>query len=233
MNRNSDYVAFIAMVYITIDLASMVFAYKIIEVGPVIGAASSLIFPLTYSTMDIIAEIYGYQMAKKIVWYGLICDLIFSTLVLLISHVPSTTPSESMAYRQVLGLLPRAVIAQISGALSGSYINIYLVSKWKIMTNGKYFWLRSIGSSAIGEAIMLVISVFIALTGLLSFSKLILLIMYAYLYKIFFAIVISPFVSIVALVLKKSIVNWRAESVDFNPFNISNKPDFSSNFQKS
>ena len=130
-------------------------------------------------------------------------------------------------------MLLRAVIAQMIGVLSGAFINIYLISKWKIMTNGRYFWLRSIGSSTIGEALMLVISVLIALTGILSLSNLIHLIMYTYLYKIFFAVVAAPFVSISATILKKKMVNWRSESVDFNPFNISSSQDFSSNFQKS
>lgn len=235
MNKNNNYehLIFIAMIYIAVDLSSMVFAYKIIEIGSIIGAASSLIFPLTYSIMDIIAEVFGYRMAKKIVYYGFVCDLIFSVLVLVVSHIPSVSHLQTLAYIQVLGLLLRAVLAQMVGVLSGAIINIYLISKWKIMTNGKYFWLRSIGSSAIGEAIMLVVSVSIALTGILSISKLIHLIMYTYIYKIFFAILAAPFINVVAIFLKNSMAGQHPESINFNPFNMSGNQDFSSSFQRS
>lgn len=231
--NNYEFLIMIAMLYITIDLASMVFAYKIIEFGPIIGAASSLIFPLTYSIMDIIAEVYGYQIAKKIIWLGFICDIIFAILVLFISHIPSPSHEQTIAYIQVLGLLIRAVFAQMLGVLSGAFINIYLISKWKILTNGRYFWLRSIGSSTIGEAIMLVISATIALAGIISFSKLFILICYAYIYKILFAIIAAPFVSIIATILKKKIENWNDNTIDFNPFDKQNKQDFYPNFLKS
>ncbi len=219
------------MFYISIDLSSMVFAYKIIKIGPIIGAASSLIFPLTYSIMDIIAEVYGYKTAKKILWFGFACDLIFAALVLIISYIPSINLQETIAYKLVLGSLLRAVVAQTIGVLVGAFINIYLISKWKIITNGKHFWLRSIGSSTIGEALMLSISVFIALIGVLSLSQLMYLIMYTYLYKIFFAVAVSPIISFIASILKNK-VDDTIETINFNPFNIPNIQDLSPNFQK-
>lgn len=230
-NKAYDYLLLIVMIYMAIDLSSMVFAYKIIEIGPIVGAASSLIFPLTYSIMDIIAEVYGYKTAKKIIWYAFACDFIFAALVLAISHIPSTSQSETIVYIQVLGLLLRAVAAQTIGVLFGAFINIHLISKWKIMTNGRYFWLRSIGSSTIGEAIMLIISVFIALLGVLSVSKILQLIIYTYIYKIIFAIVAAPFISIIATVLKAKIGN-QTDFINYNSLNILDKEDFSPSFQK-
>lgn len=73
MNRNNkafDYLILLSMIYMAVDLSSMVFAYKIIAIGSIVAAASSLIFPSTYSLMDIIAEVYGLQMAKKIILYA-------------------------------------------------------------------------------------------------------------------------------------------------------------------
>lgn len=232
MRKDYDYLVFIAMLYIAVDLSSMVFAYKIVKFGPIIAAASSLIFPLTYSIMDIIAEVYSYSVAKKIIWFGLICDFIFAILVLLISYIPSLSQMQTDAYLQVLGPLLRAVIAQTVGVLTGAFINIYLISKWKIVTNGKYFWLRSIGSSTIGEAAMLIISVFISLTGIVSFYELLHLIVYTYIYKVIFAIIAAPFISIIAIILKNKICHYQ-NNESFNPFSKSSKQDFSPNFQKS
>jgi uncharacterized integral membrane protein (TIGR00697 family) len=225
MNKLSiryDYLILIAMIYVAVDLSSMVFAYKIIEIGPLIGAASSLIFPATYSIMDVIAEVYGHKIAKKIVWYAFACDLIFTTLVSVISHIPSTNQSETVAYSHIFGPLLRAVFAQMIGILAGAFINIYLISKWKILVNGRYFWLRSIGSSTIGEAVMLVISVFIALVGVLPMTKLVQLIMYTYCYKIIFAIVVAPIVSVVATLLKNKIGEGNSNGLSFRSLNTLN-----------
>ena len=231
MNKNLEYLILIVMIYVAIDLSSMVFAYKLIKIGSVVTAASSIIFPLTYSIMDITAEVYGYQVAKKIIWYGFVCDLIFAVTVLIITLIPSLTQSETLAYAQVLGSLLRAVIAQMIGVLSGAFINIYLISKWKVMTRGKYFWLRSIGSSIVGEGVMLIVSVLIALIGVLSFPQLMYLIMYTYLYKIFFAIAAAPFVSLIALIMKSKIDEKHLNSILLNPLNIPNNKGFSPNFQ--
>jgi len=228
----SDGLIFLAMLYIVIDLSSMVFAYKFIQVGSVVGAASSLIFPATYALMDVIAEVYGYQVAKKIILYGFICDFIFAVLVLLISHIPSTSEYQTLAYLQIFSILIRAVFAQMIGVLTGAFINVYLISKWKMITKGRYFWLRSIGSSMVGEAVMLVISVFIALSGVLSFATLFRLIIYTYIYKICFAVFAAPIISIVALILKNKIDNWRPDAVDFNPFSTLGSQDSLASFQK-
>jgi hypothetical protein len=220
------------MLYVAIDLSSLVFTYKIVEIGSVVGAASSLIFPLTYSLMDVIAEVYGFRAARRIIWYSFICDFIFATVVLLISHIPSTTDQQTQAYVLVLGMLSRAVIAQMVGVLSGAFINIYLLSKWKIMTKGRYFWLRSIGSSILGEAIMLVISVFIALYGVLSYSKMLHLIFYAYIYKIIFAFVVAPILCGVVAILKRK-TGLQTEISSINLFDTLSNRDFSPTFQKS
>ena len=100
-----------------------------------------------------------------------------------------------------------------------------------MLTNGRYFWLRSIGSSGIGEAVMLITSVMIALSGILSFSKLFNLIVIVYLYKIIFAIVIAPFISFVAQMLKNKLGEAPELAEDFNLLYKSDKQDFSPSFQ--
>lgn len=222
-NKSYDFLILIAMIYVAVDLSSMVFAYKIIEIGPLIGAASSLIFPLTYSIMDIIAEVYGHKMAKKIIWFAFACDFIFAILVLGVSQIPSSNQTETITYMHIFSPLLRAVIAQMIGVLAGAFINIYLISKWKVLVNGRYFWLRSIGSSTIGEAVMLVISVFIALVGVLPLNQLIQLIMYTYCYKIIFAFVAAPFISFAATLLKNKIDGWNSDIINLSSLNIQNR----------
>jgi uncharacterized integral membrane protein (TIGR00697 family) len=212
----------LAMLYMTFDLSSMVYAYKTITIGPIVGMASSIVFPFTYSIMDIVAEVYGYQTARNLIWFGMLCDFLFGSLVLLLSFLPSPSYQQYTIYHHIFSPLLRAVFAQEIGALIGAFINIYLISKWKIFLRGKYFWLRSIGSSTLGELCMLIISVLVALTGVLSFHTLFIIIGYAYLYKIIFATVISPFLVVVVKFIKwKEGIDIYDTNVNFNPLKFS------------
>ena len=61
------------------------------------------------------------------------------------------------SYDQVLGKLPRVAIASFLAIFVGAFINAYAISKWKILLRGRYFWLRSLGASAIGEFIFTIV----------------------------------------------------------------------------
>jgi len=217
--KNYKYLIFIAMLYITVDLSSMVYAYKEIKIGSVVGMASSINFPLTYFIMSIITEVYDTKPAVSILWFGIICDFVFSIIVFFISFVPSPDGSQYLAYEQVLRPLIRSTAAQTIGIFVGEFINIYLISKWKILVQGRIFWLRSIGSSAIGEAVMLIISVVIALKGVVADNTLIKIIINAYIYKIIFATVVSFFAGYIASSLKrKEGINVYDYNISFSPF---------------
>jgi hypothetical protein len=183
--------------------------------------------------MDITSEVYGYKIAKKIIWYGFCCDVIFAMFVLFVAQIPSISLSQTLKYQEIFTPLLRAVFAQMIGMLSGAFINIHLISKWKRITNGKYFWLRSIGASAIGEGCMLIISVFIALLGILNLYQIMQLIFYTYIYKIVFAFCAAPIINLIANLLKHNNKNLNENSFNFNPFNKSDSQDAFANFPQS
>jgi uncharacterized integral membrane protein (TIGR00697 family) len=228
--KSLEFLVMLAMMYVAIDLSSMVFAYKIIKFNGVLYAASSLIFPLTYSLMDIVAEIYGYQAAKKIILFGFACDIVFVASVFLLSHIPSPDQAETAAYLHVLGGLIGVVFAQMIGVLLGAFLNIHVIVKLKLLTNGRYFWIRSIMASLTGEGIMLVISASVALIGVLSVSELVVLVACTFVYKIVFAILAAPVVSIIVRLLKIKVIG-REELIDFNLLCKSNNQELSSSFQ--
>jgi len=214
------YITLLSMVYLACELASLVLSFKIIQLTFFFGAAASLIFPITYTLNDIITEVYGFNITKKIIWFVFICDYLFVILIFWAIKIPSPLLQQQEAYNFVLGSLWRALSSEIIGVLVGAFINSMIISKWKIITKGKQFWLRSICSSAVGEIIMLLISVPIALCGILSISEIGALIIYAYFYKILFALVISGPANYVANLLKiKEGIDIYDYNVSYNPFN--------------
>lgn len=212
------YITLLSMIYLSCELGSLVLSFKIIQLKFFFGAAASLIFPITYTLNDIITEVYGFNTTKKIIWFIFICDYLFVFLVFFAIQAPSPILNQQESYNLVLGPLWRSLSSEIIGVLAGAFINSFIISKWKIITKGKQFWLRSIGSSAIGEIIMLLISVPMALYGILSISEIGKLIIYAYVYKIIFALIISGPANYFANLLKSK------EGIDVYDYNVSYNP---------
>lgn len=212
------YITFLSMLYLSCELASLVLSFKIIELRFFFGAAASLIFPITYTWNDIITEVYGFKTTKKIIWFVFICDYLFVILVYFAIKAPSPLLNQQESYNHVLGSLWRSLSSEMLGVLAGAFINSAIISKWKIITKGKHFWLRSICSSAIGELIMLFISVPLALYGTLNIKEITTLIAYAYSYKIVFAIIISGPANYLSNLLKAK------ENIDIYDYNVSYNP---------
>ena len=66
-----------SMLYISVMLVTIVLTYKITTIfGYTISTATFLI-PLWYSLGDIITEVYGYSISRRLIWYGLLCQAVF------------------------------------------------------------------------------------------------------------------------------------------------------------
>ena len=208
------------MLYLVFELSSLVLSYKIISFSLFFGSAASLVFPITYTFNDIITEVYGIKSALRTILFIILCDFIFIITLFPIVHIQSPDNMQTTAYATVLGSLYRSLGAEMIGVIIGAVINSAALSRWKILTKGKGFWYRSIFSSCIGEIIMLLISVPIAMLGVLSIYEIAKLIGYAYLYKVIFAIVVSGPAQFIATKLKKMEgIDIYDYNVSFNPFN--------------
>ncbi|MCE3268379.1 MAG: Conserved hypothetical rane protein [Burkholderiales bacterium] len=218
------YLLLLAMLYLTVDLACLALTYKFVLVGVTgIGFIKTsieiFIFPLTYTITDIITEVYGYQTARKVIWLVFLCDFLFALITFFMVKVHSPDQIMQKTYDDVFASLLRGSLAETVGVLCGIFANVYLVSKFKVIAQGKYFWLRSIGGASTGEAILVIIAVPIIFWGKLGNSDILTMIVSTYIYKVIFAIVISVPASIVAQFLKlKENIDVYDYNVKFNPF---------------
>lgn len=176
------------MLYTTILLVSVLLDYKFISIGPMLASSATFVISLTFFLSDVIAEVYGYQKAKQVIWSGVICLLCFSSIGFLLQKLP--TPPEydkyGHAYTIILNLLFRAGISNAIAIIIGAFFNVYFVSKWKMLVKGKYFWLRSLGSSAIGEALYTFFVVSLVNVGIVPFFHLIEILIISYSFKLIF-----------------------------------------------
>lgn len=218
----SRYLIMLVALSVTCSLTSATLVYRLINLGPIILPGGIFIFPLSYVLEVIITEVYGYSYGRQVVWATAICGLLFSSMIELIINMP--TPyfwHLQIAYHQVLGQTLRFVIIGILGNILGSFINIYLIAKSKIILHGKKIWLRGSLSTSVGEMALTLSVYFGAFIGVNSLSKIFLLAFYGYLVKVLFSMIFMlPSVLIINYLHKKEKMNVNNNSVNLSPFRL-------------
>ena len=222
------YITFLSMLYMTIKLTTVVLIYKIISVGPFSASASTLVMPLWFVMGDVIAEVYGYKIARQIIWIAIICQFIFAFACAGLIALPASSGwTHKEAYDQVLGKLPRVAIASFLAIVSGAFINAYAISKWKILLFGKYFWLRSLGASAVGELVFTIVAYLTEFLGVVPISILLHLMIASYVIKLILnPILVVPSLFVVSALKKMEGVDIYDFGTNFNPFKMNIDDEF-------
>ena len=101
------YLTLLSMLYGAILQISVLLDYKFISIDSMVASSATFVISITFFLADVIAEVYGYQKAKQVVWSGLIGLLCFSTIGFVLQKLP--TPPEfsqyTNAYHIILNLL--------------------------------------------------------------------------------------------------------------------------------
>lgn len=155
------------ILFATCLLISNILASKIMVIGQWAAPAGVLVFPLAYILNDVIVEVWGFQKARLIIWAGFGVNVLavsFFSLGMAVPAAPFWQGQE--AFSSVLGNTPRIVAASLLAYLVGSFLNAYVMSKFKVLTKGKGFSVRAIASTLIGEGADSLVFISIAFAGL-------------------------------------------------------------------
>ena len=172
---------------------------------------------------DVIAEVYGYKIARQVVWAGIICGLVFSVALQLISYIPSANlgPANE-SYILVFGHITRVYASITVGSLLGSFLNIYFISKFKVSLKGRFFWIRSIFSTAVGELTFTIIAGIMVWAGIEPWPKMAILLLDAYAFKVVYAFIATwPAAILVKLLKNAEHPDIYDVGIDYNPFKLS------------
>lgn len=219
---NLKFILPLALLYLTIYLAAASVSYKMVSLGKVLEPGPPFIFPLSYVIGDIIAEVYGYSVAKKIIWLTLAFEFLYAILITLVLKLPYPDFwTMQNAYDQVFGQLIRFVFAGFLAVVCSHFINIYVFSKWKILLNGKHFWLRSIGSSAIGGFVLIAIIMIFGYSGTVDARSAIVMFFSIYALELIYACITAWPAWLISGYLKiKEQLDVYDTNTNFNPFTI-------------
>jgi uncharacterized integral membrane protein (TIGR00697 family) len=226
--KTGPLILLLAMVFITASLAADVIAYKFLLIGPLLESGATIVFPITYVIGDVITEVYGYPTIKRIIWIGLGCELLFALIINFIihSHALHRFPYQE-EYKHVLGGILTFVVSCIIADIASSFANVYIISKFKIFLKGRFFALRSIFSTAIGELIMNIIACLLAFLHFTTFYSVVHIILSAYALELVYAVICVVPAQFLCIILK------RAENIDAYDYNVNYNIFSFSDFRKS
>jgi len=219
MNVSHRFVT-VAAIFVTCLITANIVGVKVFSLGFTILPAAVVLFPLSYIFGDILTEVYGYRWARRVIWLGFGCNLIFVVVAWVGKILPPAPLWEwQEAYESILGYTPRLLIASFCGYFIGEFANSFVLAKMKILTRGRWLWARTISSTIIGEGLDTVIFITGAYFGAPFFTPM--MILYHWLAKTAIEAVATPFTyTIVNYLKKKEAIDTYDYETNFTPFSI-------------
>ena len=160
------YLEFFSIGFIVTMLVANIIAVKMLQIGPFTIPAGTIIFPISYIINDVLTEVFGYKIARRVVWMGFFSNL-FLVVVVYMAQILPPAPfwDGQQAFERILGFTPRILAASFLAYLVGSLVNAKVMEVMKILTNERYLWSRTIGSTLVGEGIDSFIFMAVAFAG--------------------------------------------------------------------
>lgn len=182
-------------VFIALQFVCDILVMRIVNIGEVSFTASSAIFCINFALMDIIANVYGMQAAKKISFINFGCQLLTAGLLysFLAKFNPSVTNQDmyqnALTVRDFGLLITRNMILIPLAVLVGNLSNSTLMTLSKYIFSGRFIALRSLLCSFLGAFLMLGIS-YTKIFWNLGFSTIVKLIISSMIIKVIGAIIL-------------------------------------------
>jgi uncharacterized integral membrane protein (TIGR00697 family) len=209
--RSYRYYDLVMASFVTVLLcANVIGAAKVARLWGFTFGAGVLFFPISYIFGDVLTEVYGYARARKVVWAGF-AALAFASFMswAILAFPPAPGWPHQDAYQTVFGATPRIVLASLVAYFCGEFCNSYVLAKMKLQTGGRHLWMRTIGSTIVGEGVDSLIFYPLAFAGTWPASLVVKVMLGNYALKVIWEAVNTPITYRVVNFLK------RAESEDY------------------
>ncbi|KAA0205502.1 VUT family protein [Candidatus Uhrbacteria bacterium] len=207
---------------ITFQLVSDVTAGKIVELFGLVVSVTVLYFPVVYIISDVMTEVYGYARARRVLWITMLCSVLAGLMYQLVVYLPPGPGFDANeAYTRVFGIVPRVLLGGWIAVFVGDILNNYVLAKMKVWSKGRYLWMRTIGSTIVGQGANTVLFYWIALSGILPPSVLWVSVFSAWLLKTSVEVIFTPVTYyVVAKIKKLEGEDYYDIRTDFNPLSV-------------
>lgn len=217
--KSYKYLDIITATFAVVLILSNITSTKILSLGWFSFDGGTILFPLAYIFGDVLTEVYGYARARRVIWIGFAMNLLMVLIFWLVGKLPPAMDwGLQESYNNILGVVPRIVLGSLCAYLVGEFINSFVLAKIKIKTKGKFFWLRALGSTVLGQFFDTSIFLLIAFAGILPWNLILILWISNYIFKILVEIILLPLTyKVVRFLKKKEGEDYFDKNTDFNP----------------
>ncbi len=172
MKFSGTFIILVAL-FVTVLIVSNILAAKLIYLGTlpfqflggdlVFLPAAMIVFPVSYIIGDVLTEVYGFRIARGVIWLGFGCNLMVALLLWVGGIIPPVVFWENQeAYNAILGQLPWILLGSFLAYLVGELSNSATLAFLKFRTQGRFLWVRTIGSTIVGQGLDSFVFIFIA-----------------------------------------------------------------------
>ena len=184
-------------------------AGKLVDIFGTPLSVTIFYFPFVYVFSDVTTEVYGYAVARKVLWVTIAAQVLATVVFqLAIAIPPSVIMRNNQAFVDVLSTAPRLVFFGNIAVLAGDTVNNYVVAKMKVWSHVRHLPLRFVAATLLGQVVNTTIFYVFALgtipAGVLTQS-------------ILLETLISVGIAVIFLPGSLAVSSWlkRAEQVDF------------------
>lgn len=223
--------AFVAVLLVS-NIAS---SAKIVDWGfSVLGLRLSfdggtLLFPLSYIFGDILTEVYGFKRARRVIWVGFAASAAMSVLFWALARLPGEAQWQQYAgdgaFTAILGGVSSGgiIIASLVAYFFGEFSNSVILAKMKVWMEGRHLWMRTIGSTLVGQGIDTAAFIAIAtLFGVFPWSLFWNLVIANYIFKVAIEAMFTPLTyRLVSFLKVHEREDYYDKTTSFTPFSFS------------
>ena len=183
--------------------------FHILGSSTVVLTAAAAIFPISYILGDILTEVYGYRIARGVIWLGFAANLLVVAALMLTAIMPGEpslwTAEDQTAYERILGQVPGILVASFVAYLAGEFSNSTVLAFLKFKMHGRLLWVRTISSTVVGQGLDSFIFIFLAfgLFGDWTVNALISTALGQWMFKVSYEVLATPITYAVVSYLKR------------------------------
>lgn len=161
-----------------------------------------IIFPLIYIINDVLAEVYGYEKARRVIFLGFFMNLVAVICFNITIWLPAPVFfKNSEAFSIVLGSTLRLLIAGFIAYIVGSLVNAKLMTYLKKWDEDKLFF-RCIMSTLFGESLDALLYITLGFFGTMPTDALIAMVFVQAIVKTVYEIIVYPLTKYVIVRVK-------------------------------
>ena len=212
----------VAGLFIACLLTANTIAVKLVIVAGAVVPVAVIVFPLSYIAGDVLTEVWGYAAARRVIWLGFACNAVMVAAIWLGGQIPAAPFWKGQtAWDEIFGQTSRILGASFIAYLAGEFANSFVLAKLKVATGGRWLWMRTVGSTLVGQALDTGVFIGVAFAGTVPGGVLAGMMLGQWVVKVTYEILATPLTyAVVGWLKSREQIDTFDYRTDFNPIRL-------------